>query len=65
MLSTWPKVSSLSWTYCRIPRADLLLIAGATGLAGLLAGLGEDGEQDGGEDRDDGDHDEKLDQREA
>ena len=29
--------------------------------AGLFAGLGEDGEEDGGENRDDGDDDEKLD----
>ena len=46
-------------------QAELLLVGQAGGLARLFAGLGEDGEEDSGEDRNDGDHDEQLDQREA
>src|SRR5262249_33471556 len=45
--------------------SHLLSIAETCGLAGRLAGLGEDREQDGGEDRDNGDDDEQFDQRET
>ena len=45
-------------------RADLPQVGQAACLAGFGAGLGEHGEQDGGEDRDDGDDDEQFDQGE-
>jgi hypothetical protein len=47
------------------PGGELLQVAGAGGLPGLLAGLREDREQDGREDGDDSDHHEQLDEREA
>ena len=44
-------------------RADLLEVADGLRLFGGVFGLCEDREEDGGEDRDDGDHDKQLDQR--
>jgi hypothetical protein len=43
----------------------LLEIISAGDLTSLLAGFGEDREQDGGEDRNDGDDNEQLDEREV
>ena len=45
--------------------ADLLDVGEALGLLRGGLGLGEDGEEDGGEDRDDRDHDEELDEGEG
>ena len=44
---------------------DLLDVAQAGGLPGLLTRAGEDGEQDGRQDRDDRDDDQQLDERES
>ncbi len=44
-------------------KGDLLGIAQASGSLGGFFGLGEDGEEDGGEDRDDRDNDEEFDKR--
>ena len=46
-------------------QADLLQVALAGGAAGVLPHGLEDGEQDRGQHRDDGDDDEQLDQREG
>ena len=41
----------------------LFEVAGTSGAIGLFLGLGQGGEQEGRQDRDDGDHDQKLDER--
>ena len=46
-------------------QAQLLFVGLAGGAAGILPYLLENGEQDGGEDRDDSDHNEQFDQRKA
>jgi len=44
---------------------DLLLVGKAGRLPGFFAGLGEHGEEDGGEDGDDGDHHQQFDEGEG
>ncbi len=45
--------------------ADLFLVREAGGFAGLFAGFGENGQEKGGQNRNEGDHDKQLDEREA